>query len=386
MDIVNKEIEYLLTLLACALNEEPVPSPPVELDFNALFIKARDQQIYSMITPLVAQLSEVPQQEKETWRNYNCSELVRMLAVANDRQLIEADLAAHNINYMFLKGLVIKDYYPKASMRQMSDNDILYDASSKENQIAIYEIMKKHGYEMSYCAENSDDFKKEPYYMFEFHRELFFDESSFYPKFDMLWDNATPSAGYKNKFDMSVNDIYIYSVAHMYKHYISSGCGVRFLADLYVIWKKEKDNLDFDEINNRFQKMGILDFAQKSKDLAISMFTHQKLNAEQIAFLEVFVRDEIYGDRSIGMKRRFDEIKKNKTASKLDVIRYYFSRLFPSSHNMHLYYKELDERPWLLGYYYIKRIYKRGFLKRGRAKKEIQMVREFTKDETVEKE
>ena len=29
--------------------------------------------------------------------------------------------------YLPLKGVVLKDYYPAVGMRQMSDNDILYD-------------------------------------------------------------------------------------------------------------------------------------------------------------------------------------------------------------------------------------------------------------------
>lgn len=375
MRIENKEAAYMLTLLSCALHEKQAPKPPEGLNFSNLFSLSKKHQIYNIICPLISKMDEVPDEEKEKWHNYNCSELVRMIAVNHDREEILKDLEANDINYMFLKGLIIRDYYPKSSMRQMSDNDILYDYSKREK---LLPIMKKHGYKMVACCENSDDFTKEPYYNFEFHRELFFEGSDFHPKFEHLWQNALPSLNNKNEYIMNANDIYIYSVAHMYKHYISQGCGVRFLADLYLIDKKE--NLDFDLINSHFKEMGILDYAVKSRELAIRIFDNQEMTEDEIAFLNVFINSGIYGDGRVALLKKFNEIKKDDDTSGANIRRYFWNRLFPSKKKMTADYKELEKYPFLLWFYYIKRLFIKGFTKSDTAILEAKEIRKISKN------
>src|SRR5699024_5276101 len=56
--------------------------------------------------------------------DYAKSELVRLIAMQNELHSIEDELAENGIKYMLLKGAVIRNYYPKQSMRQMSDIDI----------------------------------------------------------------------------------------------------------------------------------------------------------------------------------------------------------------------------------------------------------------------
>lgn len=119
--------------------------------------------------------------------------------------------------------------------------------------------MRKAGYKMTACGENSDDFHKPPYATFEFHRTLFFDEKDFCPRFDGLWQRATRDPDHPHAFVMDVSDNYLYTVAHMYKHYSTNGCGVRFLADVYLLYTKENARLDRPYIEAEFRKMGILD-------------------------------------------------------------------------------------------------------------------------------
>ena len=70
-------------------------------------------------------------------------------------------------------------------------------------------IMRKAGYKMTACGENSDDFHKPPYATFEFHRTLFFDEKDFCPRFDGLWQRATRDPDHPHAFVMDVSDNYL---------------------------------------------------------------------------------------------------------------------------------------------------------------------------------
>lgn len=72
-------------------------------------------------------LNCLPPDIAEELNNFSKSELVRLIAMQNELAAIKAELEKNEIKYMLLKGSVIRNYYPKQSMRQMSDIDILYD-------------------------------------------------------------------------------------------------------------------------------------------------------------------------------------------------------------------------------------------------------------------
>ena len=72
---------------------------------------------------------------------------------------------------MTLKGIILKEMYPKLGMRQMADNDILYD---KQYQEELLNFMIARGYEPSQIGEgNHDVYEKAPVYNYEFHTALY---------------------------------------------------------------------------------------------------------------------------------------------------------------------------------------------------------------------
>lgn len=376
MTIDNRECAYLLQLLSCALRQEEAPAVPEGLDFSVVFSIAKKQQIYNIIFPLIKDMDVVPDSEKERWKNYSYSELVRTIAVDHDRQLLTEELEKHGIKYMFLKGLILRNYYPKSIMRQMSDNDILYDASKRDE---LLDIMKKRGYKLENCCENSDDFHKEPYFTFEFHRELFFEEQSFCPRFDNLWERAVQDDEHPYQYHMDVSDNYIYSVAHMYKHFSTNGCGVRFLADIYLLYTKEQNRLDGEYIVNTFHEIGIADFADNALRLALRLFNNEELTEADIRLLNIFMKGGVYGDSRLTLVRKFDEVKGESSAVKARR-KYIVKRLFPSRKTMTANFKVLEKRPYLLGAYYVIRLL-RLFRKGDKALAEAKEIRKISEEE-----
>ena len=75
--------------------------------------------------------------------------------------------------YMPLKGTLLKDLYPKTGMREMADNDILFDASRCGD---VKRIMESLGFEIkAYGTGPHDSYLKPPVSNFEMHRKLFDD-------------------------------------------------------------------------------------------------------------------------------------------------------------------------------------------------------------------
>lgn len=62
-----------------------------------------------------------------------------------EREKIFEFLEQNKIWYMPLKGVILKELYPKIGMRQMSDNDILFDETYRKD---IVRFMKNKGYHL----------------------------------------------------------------------------------------------------------------------------------------------------------------------------------------------------------------------------------------------
>ncbi|MCR5208197.1 MAG: nucleotidyltransferase family protein [Eubacterium sp.] len=347
----KKEVSFLIELLSRSLNEKEPPAAE-GVDFSFLLTLAKKHQVYNIIFPLISETDGIDAQLKQEFRNYSLSELKRMLVMNDERERIFSALSEKGIRFMPLKGLILKAYYPKESMRQMSDNDILYDA---ENRDAVARIMKENGYKPTATGENSDDYHKPPFSTFEFHRTLFFEEHDFCPRFDNLWENASPDDDNPCLYHMGLNDVYIYNVCHMYKHYSTAGCGIRFLADNYLFLKKESGRLDYEYISSRLSEYGIADFERETRKLAFKLFDGEELTENDEKLLEVFINFGIFGSGKIKLTRELEGMGGSLESAKKQ---YLLKRLFPPVKKMKADYRVLEKRPYLLPVYYIYRLFK----------------------------
>ena len=158
--------DSLLHLLYCALKEEK-PALPTDLNWEALLQLANRQQVYNTVLPVLEKAAVLPPEQLQRWNDYRLTELQRTLYVNSQRQAVCADLEAQNIRYMFLKGLVLWALYPQTMMRQMSDNDILFDPDRRGD---LAKIMRVHQFTLTVATDKSDDYYKEPNCLIEFHR------------------------------------------------------------------------------------------------------------------------------------------------------------------------------------------------------------------------
>lgn len=352
----KKEVDYLIHLLACALNEKQ-PVAQEGIDYSALLSLARKHQVYNIIFPLIKDDANVPDEDKQSFRNYHMSEITRMIAINSERAGIYDELDEKGIKYMPLKGLIIKNYYPKESMRQMSDNDILFDANYRDD---VASIMKENGYKATATGENSDDYFKAPYCTFEFHRSLFYNLHDFCPTFDGLWERASVDSERPCMYHMGLDDVYIYSVCHMYKHFSTAGCGIRFLADHYLFLKKESDNLNWDSITSFMDKYGIADYEKTSRELAFKLFDEMPLDDDDLALLQTYINFGIYGDGNILLANNLEKMADGGSIEKAKK-KYILRRLFPPRAKMIADYRVLEKHPYLLPLYYIYRLFKGVF-------------------------
>lgn len=202
---------------------------------------------------------------------------------------------AAGIWHVPLKGCVLKDLWPAYGMRQMADNDILFDASRADD---VRGIMESMGFTTEHFGQgNHDVYHKEPVCNFELHRALFgpSHDSIFYEYYRDPSRLLAPDGGGTCGMHMRDEDFYVYLVAHEHKYFAGGGCGLRSLADAHVWLRAKGDSMDWDYVAEQLGALGIVDFEERNRRLATALFSGEELTQEQEDMLGYMAESGTYG-------------------------------------------------------------------------------------------
>ena len=282
-----------------------------------------------------------------------------------ERAKLLSFLDKNNIWYIPLKGIIMQDYYPEYGMRQMSDNDILFDKKYREE---VKEYFESQGYRVKeYKKRHHDVYLKEPVYNFEMHISLVgkhFSTMHYYYKNvkKRLIPNKTGSGCH-----FSNEDFYVYMIAHDFKHYSHSGTGLRSLLDIYVFLNKFSDTLDMKYIESELTKIGIDDFENELRALALDVFGKGIIDSNK-EMLEYIILSGAYGS----VENIVSDAKKSRdTSSKL---KYIINRIFKPSSVLRLYYPLFYRYKILLPFLPLYRFIRMFTSSRKKVKKEIKAL------------
>lgn len=214
----------------------------------------------------------------------------RTLLFDRDRAAVLAELEHAGIWYMPLKGVILKDLYPRFGMREMCDNDILYDA---DRMADVWKIMTNLGFETeSYHKGMHDVYRKPPVSQFEMHRMLmdYTEGTDICAYYENVKDRLLKDTEHSYGYHFSKEDFYLFLTAHAYKHFSGSGTGLRSLLDIYVYLKKQQ--LDMTYIAHETAAMGISGFEKNSRELALHLFRVKKTETGQEAEAKTLIITE----------------------------------------------------------------------------------------------
>jgi len=347
MDNDSKTAQTLLYLLSCAVNAEECKLKPDEIDFDGLYSLAAKHGLSSVVAFALesAGISErrFVQAKLKTKRRLGLLDI--------ERENIYKKMSEAGIWYAPLKGIVLKDFYPRYGMREMTDNDILCDGSKMPE---IKEIMESLGFTCEhYGAWHHDTYNKPPAIVFEMHHSLFLTGDM--PLFDSYFADAFDRLAHKEgcEYAFSDEDFYIYILAHEYKHFSHNGTGLRSLLDLYV-YLNTHPKLDFDYIGRELEKLSLSDFERQSRDVVKKLFSLQQLSEEDAEFLSLFLGSSLYGSASQGTYNFLTQQLDGKD-TKSAKIKYFFDRIFVHGEALERHYPFFAEHKWLLPALYVYR-------------------------------
>ena len=321
----------MIYLTQCAINGRiPKQDQIDKLDLEALFEVCQKH----ILTACVAYALESAGIHDHNFTQAKEKAVRKNILLDAEREKILKRLESEKIWYMPLKGSVLKDWYPKLGMRQMSDNDILCD---NDYRARIKEIMLDMGFTCERFGKSNDDaYFKPPVCNFEMHNELFTPAhvGKLYEYYKDVKERLIKDDGNAYGYHFSTEDFYLYIIAHEYKHYARGGTGVRALVDTYVFLRKFHDSLDWNYIDAELAKLEMADYEKQNRELALKLFQEQNLSEEEQERLEYYIFSGTYGNIENSVKNLIDE--KGQGSKK----RYIWLRLFPPMEHYKVWY------PW----------------------------------------
>lgn len=242
----------------------------------------------------------------------------------------------NEIAYIPLKGAVLRAYYPTEDMRTSCDIDILIKEEALDTAVSMlkeagFQGGERHYHDVSLYAPDGT------------HLELHFSLQENIDTLDAVlqdaWNYAAPIEGYRYGFDKAFFVFYTY--AHMSYHFLSGGCGMRSLLDVWVM--EQKMDAPYACAETLLQQAGIYRFAMEMSKLANRCFT-QRNGVDPV--LKYIWRGGVYGS------------SKNKMAVKKEregTFSYVLRKTFPPYKTMAMSYPSLRKCAILLPFCWMHR-------------------------------
>ena len=271
MKVLYKDLIYLLS---CAVNGITPDTAKVQaMDLERLYRLAKFHTVRGAVC---IALKRAGVQDKQFDQAYKKA-VRKNIYLDMERTAILSDFEQQGIWYMPLKGSVLKDLYPENGMREMADNDVLFDA---DKQVQSKEIMLSHDYTAEHYGVGIHDvYMKPPVLNFELHTSLF-GSAHAEPHYKYYADTRRllrKDDGNSYGYHLSDEDFYVYMTAHEWKHYNGSGTGIRSLLDCYVYCKIKGESLDWKYITEQCRQLEIADFEKERRILAVKVFSSETL-------------------------------------------------------------------------------------------------------------
>lgn len=255
---MNIQQSGIITLVRSALTGEKLELPQ-GFDLEAAFKTANDHQIQVMLyygamncgiqnnLPVMGQMFAT----------------VCQLIAINERQLymlktLMGEFDKNGIEYMPLKGTVLKGIYPKSELRTMSDSDILIHMEQYDK---IREIMLSLGFKEGKQTGHELHWDHQSIHM-ELHKSLMppFNNSDIFGYFDDCWEKANKKAdGTSCCYEMRAEDQIVYLFTHLARHYRNGGVGIKHMTDMWV-YQNSVSQLNKDYIKAELEKLKLYDF------------------------------------------------------------------------------------------------------------------------------
>lgn len=243
------------------------------------------------------------------------------------------------IDYLPLKGILLKKLYPRPEMRSMSDADILI---KPEQYTKIKSIMSSLGYNETTQSDHEYVWQKGNIHI-ELHKRLIPSyNKDYYAYFGDGWLLAKQNIG--TRYSMTKEDNMIYLFTHFAKHYRDAGIGIKHITDLWVFRKKHPD-LNEEYIKNELSALQLYDFYINVIKTLACWFEGRSSDYKTELITGVIFSSGVYGTHEAHLLSEGLKLSKSKSNAKL---KKYMKLIFLPFKDMVEKYRFLKQAPFLL--------------------------------------
>lgn len=312
----------------------------------------------------------------ETWKSFVAEKKqakLRYEMIRADIDEIFACFEEEGIDYIPLKGAIIREHYPEPWMRTSCDIDIL--VREKELDRAVKALVEGHQYKTDGKKTYHDISLFSPFGM---HLELHHNIKESEPKYDALlsqvWDYSYKADGGEHKYVQSNEFLMLHLIAHMAYHFVNGGCGLRSVVDIWIL----EQELDFDKeaFGELLNKAGLCEFYRVIRMLG-SYWMEQRETEEKIV-LDV--------EKHVLLGGAYGTRTQNATAGRVKKggrFKYFWTRIFMPYKSLTILYPVIKKHKILTPFCQVARWFSVLF-KRKRIANEIKRVASTDKSQVEE--
>lgn len=306
---MNPIWEYTIKLIRFVLNGD-VPELPENIDFEQLFAFGRSHGVENMLYVGLRDLNiNVPKETMQKFKTaYEMQIMIEATQALEFKNLSDAFCKAE-IDFLPLKGIVIRDLYPMPDYRKSNDIDILIRPG---DETEVHALMIENGYEL---IERDHvnlhlEYKKPPFLLVEIHLRMVETDNRAYNFFSNIWSMAVPSAEPKHMYIMEDECFYTFIIAHLCKHIRNGGAGIKFIADIWILLKHFK--YDEQKLEQILKKANIAQFETWTRDLTYWWFGNGEPNDRNVYTLSSFIAESgSYGTLELNKRIHAGEVAGN---------------------------------------------------------------------------
>lgn len=345
----QNETNYIIYLLKCAIKQDTPNTPDAVLDWNIIYQLAKKHKIVPILYSVITKLPKdfIPRIEHlDAYMLIYKQNLVLDANRCYELERLQNAFNSSKIDFILLKGSVIKHYYPETFMRRMSDIDILFRNTNFKILDTIFEnlgyrILQKGAKDTAYINPiNNIKIEMQPHLIDMGYSEWFH-------YLENIWEKCSHD---QYEYKMSSEDFYIYHIIHMAKHFKNGGIGLNHVLDIYVMNRNFKQ-LDWNYVTDELKKINLLKFHQTMQALVNDWFDDKntcEFSKEEIAL----VAEYIFSGGAFGTKKQQET---NHIITRGDHKLSYRKKLFPNSTIMINYYGEfLKKHKYFLPLYWVR--------------------------------
>lgn len=279
---------------------------------------------------------------------------------------ISACFNKNAIDFILLKGSVLRDLYPDKWMRTSCDIDVL--VKEQDLQRAVDALERETDFR--YKSKNYHDVLMN---MPNVHLELHFNIKEDMENVDKLllrvWDNCAKKEN-TCQFVLTPEFQIFHVISHMSFHFMHGGLGIRSCIDLWLL--RHKTEYDESIVKNMCEECGILKFYNECCFLS-EVWIGENEHTDTSKMLEKYSMESgVFGNTKNAVL--IGQIRHKKEG-------YIFHRLFMDKERLKRLYPILDKYPFLLPYCQLRRWAEALIKKRDRLKNEINLLNKTSDEE-----